>query len=58
MFEHLALFPWKTVRANVLYGLERAGLPRDEQMKRAQAYIDMVGLSGFEDSYPFGAPAG
>jgi NitT/TauT family transport system ATP-binding protein len=52
VFQHFALFPWKTVRANVLYGLERAGLPRDEQMKRAQAYIDMVGLSGFEDSYP------
>jgi NitT/TauT family transport system ATP-binding protein len=52
VFQHFALFPWKTVRANVLYGLERAGLPRDEQMKRAQAYIDMVGLTGFEDSYP------
>jgi len=27
VFQHFALFPWKTVRANVLYGLERAGLP-------------------------------
>jgi len=52
VFQHFALFPWKTVRANVLYGLERAGLPRDEQTKRAQAFIDMVGLTGFEDSYP------
>jgi NitT/TauT family transport system ATP-binding protein len=52
VFQHFALFPWKTVRANVLYGLQRMGLPRDEQQKRAQNYIDMVGLSGFEDSYP------
>ena len=52
VFQHFALFPWKTVRANVLYGLERMSLPRDERQKRAQAYIDMVGLNGFEDSYP------
>src|SRR5229473_2470805 len=47
VFQHFALFPWKTVRANVLYGLERMGLPRDEREKRAQSFIDMVGLSGF-----------
>src|SRR6202008_2394274 len=35
VFQHFALFPWKTVRANVMYGLKRAGLPRDEQEKRA-----------------------
>src|SRR5262249_24183066 len=27
VFQHFALFPWKTVRANILYGLERMGLP-------------------------------
>src|SRR5258708_7579186 len=52
VFQHFALFPWKSVRANILYGLERAGLPRAERELRAQAYIDLVGLSGFEDSYP------
>src|SRR5579885_2086588 len=52
VFQHFALFPWKTVRGNVLYGLERQGLPRPEREKRAQAFIDMVGLHGFEDSYP------
>src|ERR1700704_7057345 len=52
VFQHFALFPWKTVRANILYGLERAGLPREERERRAQAYIDLVGLKGFEDSYP------
>src|SRR5205823_7415383 len=52
VFQHFALFPWKTVRANILYGLERMGLARDERMKRAQAFIDLVGLTGFEESYP------
>jgi NitT/TauT family transport system ATP-binding protein len=52
VFQHFALFPWKTVRANVLYGLERQRLPRPERERRAQAFIDMVGLSGFEESYP------
>ena len=52
VFQHFALFPWKTVRANILYGLERQNLPRDERERRAGAYIDLVGLKGFEDSYP------
>jgi NitT/TauT family transport system ATP-binding protein len=52
VFQHFALFPWKTVRANVLYGLEKKRLPREERERRAQSFIDLVGLSGFEDSYP------
>jgi NitT/TauT family transport system ATP-binding protein len=52
VFQHFALFPWKSVRANILYGLERQGMPRAEREARAQALIDLVGLSGFEDSYP------
>src|SRR4029077_7139038 len=52
VFQHFALFPWKTVRANILYGLERQRMPRVERERRAQAFIDLVGLSGFEDSYP------
>src|SRR6266850_8286925 len=52
VFQHFALFPWKSVRANILYGLERMGLPRKEREARAQSFIDLVGLSGFEDSYP------
>jgi len=52
VFQHFALFPWKTVRANILYGLERQGLPRAEREQRAQAFIDLVHLKGFEDSYP------
>src|SRR5689334_15828419 len=52
VFQHFALFPWRTVRANVRYGLEKLGLARDEQERRAQAYIELVGLKGFEESYP------
>ena len=52
VFQHFALFPWKTVRTNVLYGLERMSLTRKERERRAQSFIDLVGLTGFEDSYP------
>src|SRR3989454_11213904 len=52
VFQHFALFPWKTVRANILYGLERQRMARAEREKRAQDFIDLVGLTGFEDSYP------
>jgi NitT/TauT family transport system ATP-binding protein len=52
VFQNFALFPWKTVRKNVLYGLERQRLPRAEREARAQSFIDLVGLTGFEDSYP------
>src|SRR6266699_177196 len=44
VFQHFALFPWKTVLANVLYGLERQNLPRAEREARARQFIDMVGL--------------
>jgi NitT/TauT family transport system ATP-binding protein len=52
VFQHFALFPWKTVVQNVLYGLEKQSLPRDERLRRAREHIELVGLSGFEDSYP------
>jgi NitT/TauT family transport system ATP-binding protein len=52
VFQHFALFPWKTVRDNILYGLERQNMPKAERLERAQHFIDLVGLGGFEDSYP------
>jgi NitT/TauT family transport system ATP-binding protein len=52
VFQSFALFPWKTVRQNVLYGLEKHGLLREERHRRAQHFIDMVHLTGFEESYP------
>ena len=52
VFQHFALFPWKTVLQNVLYGLEKLGAPREERTRRAREFIELVGLGGFEDSYP------
>ncbi len=52
VFQNFALFPWKTVMSNIRYGLERMGLPRAEQVARAQRFIDMVHLKGFEKSFP------
>jgi NitT/TauT family transport system ATP-binding protein len=52
VFQHFALFPWKTVRGNIAYGLERQGMPRADRAVRVKSLIDLVGLTGFEDAYP------
>ena len=53
VFQKLALMPWKTVMANVEFGPEVRGVPKDERRVTAQKYIDLVGLTGFEKSYPY-----
>jgi NitT/TauT family transport system ATP-binding protein len=52
VFQDYALFPWRTVLKNVVYGLEEQGLKKSEQLEIAQKYIAMVGLQGFENKYP------
>ena len=52
VFQHFALFPWKTVLGNVEYGLAERGLPKAERRDIARRYIAMVKLSGFEDAFP------
>ena len=52
IFQSYALFPWKTVRGNVEFGLKMQGMGRRERHDRAQRYIDLVKLRGFEDHYP------
>jgi len=52
VFQEYHLFPWQTVRENVAFGLETADTPADEKRQRVQHLIDLVGLEGFEDSYP------
>jgi NitT/TauT family transport system ATP-binding protein len=52
VFQHFALFPWKTVRQNVMYGLNKMDLSKAEKEARAQAMIDLVQLTGFENSFP------
>jgi NitT/TauT family transport system ATP-binding protein len=53
VFQHFGLFPWKTVYANVAYGLRMAGLSKDEIARRVPAFINLVGLGGFEAAYPY-----
>ena len=52
VFQKTSLLPWKTVMENVEVGPKMAGVPKEERRKTAQKYIDMVGLQGFEKSYP------
>ena len=52
VFQNINLFPWLTTMGNVEYGLKMAGVPKAERRARAQKYIDLVGLQGFENSYP------
>ena len=52
VFQKRALMPWKTVMENVEFGLKLKGVPKDERRAVAQKYIDLVGLQGFEKSYP------
>jgi NitT/TauT family transport system ATP-binding protein len=52
VFQWPALMPWRTVLNNVAYGLEIQGVHKSRARARAQHYIDLVGLAGFEESYP------
>jgi NitT/TauT family transport system ATP-binding protein len=53
VFQQPALMPWRTVLANTVYGLElRGDLSVRDMRQRAQRYLDLVGLSGFERHYP------
>ena len=52
VFQSFALFPWLTVQKNVELGLEAQGVHIKERERRAQAAIEMIGLSGFEGALP------
>ena len=52
VFQGYALFPWRTVLKNVMFGLEIKKVPKAEAEATARKYIKAVGLEGFEDSYP------
>ena len=52
VFQSFALLPWLTVIENVRLGLDARGLPPDECRRRANFYIDKVGLDGYEEAYP------
>ena len=52
VFQDYALFPWKTVLGNVMFGLRRNGVPLAEARRIAMEHIRMVHLQGFEHAYP------
>jgi ABC-type nitrate/sulfonate/bicarbonate transport system ATPase subunit len=52
VFQSYTLFPWLTVRENICFGLVERGLPRSQQLEIADAFLNKVGLRGFEHHYP------
>lgn len=52
VFQEYHLFPWQTVRENVGFGLQTAGVGVDERERRVDRLVDLVGLEGFADRYP------
>ncbi|MGP4020612.1 ABC transporter ATP-binding protein [Saccharopolyspora sp. 5N708] len=53
VFQEGGVLPWRTVLRNVTYGLELQGSgTRSERISRAREYLDMVGLSDFEERLP------
>jgi NitT/TauT family transport system ATP-binding protein len=52
VFQDYALMPWRTVESNVRFGLEMQGRLDSDTGAKVARYIKMVGLSGFERSYP------
>ena len=52
VFQSYTLFPWLTVLDNVCFGLRERNLPRAEQLEIANAFIQKVGLRGFENHFP------
>ncbi len=52
VFQAYTLFPWLSVRQNVMFGPKIAGLKRKEREEVADYFLDEVGLKGFRDHYP------
>ncbi|MCI8598500.1 MAG: ABC transporter ATP-binding protein [Lachnospiraceae bacterium] len=52
VYQTTVLFPWLTTMGNVEYGPKMRGMSKKERREKAQHYIDLVGLRGFEKSFP------
>lgn len=50
VFQDFALFPWRSVQKNVEFGMEIAGVPKEERRERAERYIKAVGLEKFANA--------
>jgi len=52
VFQHFGLFPWKRLEENIAYGLELRGKSQPEIAATVKRYVALIGLKGFEKSYP------
>jgi len=52
VFQEFALFPWRTVRKNIEFGMELRNIPAKTRRETSQKLIDLVGLEGFENAHP------
>ena len=52
VFQQYSLFPWKTVRENVEFGLKMRGMPRSQRERAARTLLGLAGLEAFEKHYP------
>ena len=52
VYQTMALFPWMTVRGNVGFSQKVRKVPKAERLEKTQRFIDLVGLTGFEKSFP------
>jgi NitT/TauT family transport system ATP-binding protein len=53
VFQHFGLFPWKTVSENIAYGMRIQKRLESEVKDAVARYTQLVGLTGFEKSYPY-----
>jgi NitT/TauT family transport system ATP-binding protein len=52
VFQHFGLFPWKRLEENIAYGLQLRGFSQQEIAATVEHYVTLIGLKGFEKSYP------
>lgn len=52
VFQNYALFPWKTVKKNILYSLEIANVPKERQEERLKELLELSHLQGHENKFP------
>jgi len=53
VFQKLGLMPWLTIMENVEFGPKMRGVSKKERREKAAHFLDLVGLTGFENHYPY-----
>jgi len=52
VFQEFALFPWRSTKKNIEFGLEIKGWPKEKRSAAAKNFVNLVNLRGFEHSHP------